>query len=150
MRSPRRGIPNGPVWASKCCPRHSYLQYSIPILRRYPLRRAWSHEKNARNSTQPETAMYATLTLPAGQDLDAPRRSPTVRVRSADELRNALRQGRGQALTLDASGLDRVLHADAARGLLEVQAATSWSELAGYLSARGIALDSFASLARLP
>jgi len=73
-----------------------------------------------------------------------------VRVRSADELRNALRQARGQALTLDASGLDRVLHADAARGLLEVQAATSWRELAGYLSARGIALDSFASLARLP
>ena len=94
--------------------------------------------------------MYATLTLPAGQDLDAPRRSPTVRVRSADELRNALRQARAQALTLDASGLDRVLHADAARGLLEVQAATSWSELAGYLSGRGIALDSFAGLARLP
>jgi len=36
--------------------------------------------------------MYATLTLPAGQEFDAPRRSPTVRVRSADELRNALRQ----------------------------------------------------------
>ena len=34
--------------------------------------------------------MYATLTLPAGLDLDTPRRSPTVRVRSADELRNAL------------------------------------------------------------
>jgi hypothetical protein len=94
--------------------------------------------------------MYATLTLPAGLDIDAPRRSPTVRVRSADELRNALRQGRGQALTLDATGLDRVLHADAARALLEVQAATSWSELAGYLSGRGTALDSFAGLARLP
>jgi FAD/FMN-containing dehydrogenase len=94
--------------------------------------------------------MYATLTLPAGQDFDAPRRSPTVRVRSADELRNALRQARGQALTLDASGLDRVLHADAARGLLEVQAATSWSELAGYLSGRGIVLDSFTRLSRLP
>ena len=94
--------------------------------------------------------MYATLTLPAGLEFDAPRRSPTVRVRSADDLRNALRQARGQALTLDASGLDRILHADAARGLLEVQAATSWSELAEYLSGRGIALDSFANLARLP
>jgi len=94
--------------------------------------------------------MYATLTLPAGQEFDAPRRSPTVRVRSADELRNALRQARGQTLTLDASGLDRILHADAARGLLEVQAATSWSELAGYFSGRGIVLDSFANLARLP
>jgi hypothetical protein len=94
--------------------------------------------------------MYATLTLPAGQDFDAPRRSPTVRVRSADELRNALRQARGQALTLDTSGLDRVLRADAARGLLEVQAATSWRELAGQLSRHGVALDSFTSLARLP
>jgi hypothetical protein len=94
--------------------------------------------------------MYATLTLPAGQDLDAPRRSPTVRVRSADELRNALRQGRGQALTLDASGLDRVLRQDAARGLLEVQAATSWRDLAGQLAKHGVALDSFASLAHLP
>lgn len=94
--------------------------------------------------------MYATLTLPAGLDVDAPRRAPTVRVRSADELRNAMRQGRGQALTLDATGLDRVLHVDAARGLLEVQAATSWTELAGYLSGRGIALDAFAGLARLP
>lgn len=94
--------------------------------------------------------MYATLTLPAGQDLDAPRRSPTVRVRSADELRNALRQARGQALTLDASGLDRVLRADAARGLLEVQAATSWRDLAGQLSRQGVAVDAFASLPQLP
>lgn len=94
--------------------------------------------------------MYATLTLPAGQDHAAPRRSPTVRVRSANELRNALRQARGQALTLDASGLDRVLHADAARGLLEVQAATSWRDLAGQLASRGIALDSFAGLSGLP
>lgn len=95
--------------------------------------------------------MYATLTLPAGQDLAEPRRSPTVRVRSADELRTALRQARGQALTLDASGLDRVLRADAARGLLEVQAATRWSELAGYLLSRQrIDVGLFASLSRLP
>jgi hypothetical protein len=94
--------------------------------------------------------MYATLTLPAGLDLDAPRRSPTVRVRSADELRNALRQARGQALTLDASGLDRVLRADAARGLLEVQAATSWRDLAAQLSGQGVALDAFTGLSQLP
>ena len=69
--------------------------------------------------------MYATLTLPAGQDLPAPRRSPTVRVRSADELRNALRQSRAQALTLDATGMDRVLRVDAAhldRGPVSTQA----------------------------
>jgi len=94
--------------------------------------------------------MYATLTLPAGPEFDAPRRSPTVRVRSADELRNALRHARGQALTLDASGLDRVLRADAARGLLEVQAATSWNELAGHLARHGVALDPFTRLTRLP
>ena len=67
--------------------------------------------------------MYATLTLPAGQDFAAPRRPPTVRVRSVDEIRNALRQARVQALTLDASGMDRILRMDTARGLLEVQAA---------------------------
>jgi hypothetical protein len=94
--------------------------------------------------------MLATLTLPAGLDLPAPRCSPTVRVRSADELRNALRQSREQALTLDASGLDRILRADAGRGLLEVQAATSWVELATYLSRQGISLDAFAGAARLP
>jgi len=94
--------------------------------------------------------MYATLTLPAGLDLDAHRRSPTVRVRSADELRNALRQGRAQALTLDASGLDRILRTDAARGLLEVQAATSWRELAAHLAGHGVALDAFTGCTRLP
>ena len=94
--------------------------------------------------------MYATLTLPAGQDFAAPHRSPTVRVRSADELRNALRLARGQALTLDATGLDRVLRADAGRGLLEVQAATSWGELAGHLSRHGIALNAFTEIQRLP
>ncbi len=94
--------------------------------------------------------MLATLTLPAGLDIPAPRRSPTVRVRSADELRTALRQSREQALTLDASGLDRVLRADAARGLLEVQAATSWRELATYLARQGVALDAFAESRRLP
>jgi FAD/FMN-containing dehydrogenase len=65
-------------------------------------------------------------------------------------LRTALRQARGQALTLDASGLDRVLRAGAARGLLEVQAAARWSELAGYLSRQRIELGAFAGLARLP
>jgi len=94
--------------------------------------------------------MYATLTLPAGEEFSASRRSPTVRVRSADELRNALRQARGQALTLDASGMDRVLRADTKRGLLEVQAAASWAELAKYLGQHKIDLEAFARLPGLP
>jgi hypothetical protein len=94
--------------------------------------------------------MLATLTHPAGLDLPAPRRSPTVRVRSADELKSALRQSRERALTLDASGLDRVLRADSGRRLLEVQAATSWTELAAYFARQGIALDAFAGCGRLP
>jgi FAD/FMN-containing dehydrogenase len=73
-----------------------------------------------------------------------------MRVRSADELRNALRQARARALSLDASGLDRVLRLDAARGLVEVQAAATWSLLAAYLAHRGIALGAFAEARCLP
>ena len=89
--------------------------------------------------------MIATLTLPAGIDLSCPQRTPTVRVRSADDLRNALRHAREHSLRLDGSGMDRVLHLDAARGLLEVQAATPWAELTKYLAARNIAIDAFAA-----
>ena len=94
--------------------------------------------------------MYPTLTLPAGQDLSTPRRAPTVRVRSADELRNALRQARGQALTLDGTGMDRVLRIDTVRGLLEVQAATSWAELSRHLTPYKITLGAFARASCLP
>lgn len=94
--------------------------------------------------------MYATLTIPPGAELPAPRSTPTVRVRSADELRTALRQARGQALTLDGSGMDRVLRVDAARGLLEVQAAATWCELSRQLAPLGMSLDAFAQTPGLP
>lgn len=87
--------------------------------------------------------MFATLSLPSGHELPTPHRARTVRVRSANELQSALRQARQNALTLDGTGLDRVLRVDARRGLLEVQAATPWSELARYLAAQKIALDAF-------
>ena len=87
--------------------------------------------------------MFATLTLPAGIDPTTPRRTPTVRVRSADDLRNALRHARANSLRLDASGMDRVLQLDDKRRLIEVQAATSWAELARYLASRRIAIDAF-------
>jgi FAD/FMN-containing dehydrogenase len=94
--------------------------------------------------------MFATLSLPAGQDLPAPHRATAVRVRSASELQGALRHARQNALTLDGSGLDRVLRIDAARGLLEVQAATSWRELTRYLAMQKITLEGFSDRAGLP
>jgi len=90
--------------------------------------------------------MIATFSLPAGYDLACVQRAPTLRVRSADDLRNALRHAREHALRLDGSGMDRVLHLDAARGLLEVQAATPWAELVRYLAAREIEIDAFAQM----
>ncbi len=90
--------------------------------------------------------MFATLTLPAGIDPTIPQRTPTVRVRSADDLRNALRHGRTNSLRLDGSGMDRVLQLDDKRRLIEVQAATSWTELTRYLASRKITLDAFAQM----
>ncbi len=92
--------------------------------------------------------MLATFALPASCDLALAPRAATLRVRSADELRHALRQSRDRPLTVDASALDRVLRLDAARELIEVQAATTWAALAGYLSARG--LEPFAACEGLP
>jgi len=94
--------------------------------------------------------MFATLTLPPGMDLAAARRAPTVRVRSADDLRNAVRLARAQALTLDGTGMDRVLRLDTARGQIEVQAATRWSALAAVLARDGIELEAFAAAPGLP
>ncbi|MGH8704121.1 MAG: FAD-binding protein [Burkholderiales bacterium] len=93
--------------------------------------------------------MSTILTLPAC-DLAALRRIQTVRVRSADELRSALRQGRERSLALDASGLDRVLRFDGPRNTLEMQAATPWTALAEYLAPRGISLQAFARTADMP
>jgi len=94
--------------------------------------------------------MYATLTLPAGHELPAPYRATTVRVRSAHELQRALRHARQAAVTLDGSGMDRVLRVDAGRGLLELQAATPWTELVRYLTSQKIALDAFNRTPGLP
>jgi FAD/FMN-containing dehydrogenase len=90
--------------------------------------------------------MYATLTLPAGTDITAPQRTPTVRVRSADDLRNALRHARQHAVRLDGSAMDCVLRYDGKRRVIEVQAATPWSALAEYLASRKIAIDAFARM----
>ena len=90
--------------------------------------------------------MFATLTLPAGNDLTFPQPTPTVRVRSANDLRNALRHARAHSLKVDGSEMDRVLHLDAKRGMLELQAATPWTELARFLASHKISIGEFARL----
>jgi FAD/FMN-containing dehydrogenase len=94
--------------------------------------------------------MFATLTLPAGNDFTVLQPTPTVRVRSANDLRNALRHARAHSLKLDGSEMDRVLHLDAKRGLLELQAATRWTELARHLASHRIAIDAFACMPGAP
>ncbi len=94
--------------------------------------------------------MLATLALPATGLFPALERIPTVRVRSADELKSALRRARERALALDASGLDRVLRLDAPRGILELQAATPWAALLEYLAPHQIPLQAFANAPQLP
>lgn len=94
--------------------------------------------------------MLATLTFAAPCETHALQRIPTLRVRSADELRGAMRQARQSPLAVDASGMDRVLRLDAERALLEVQAGASWKLLAAYLAQRGIALEAFGSAPGLP
>jgi len=90
--------------------------------------------------------MFATLSLPAGFDLSTPQRAPTVRVRSADDLRNALRHAKEHAVRLDGTDMNRVLQLDAKRKLVEVQAATPWAEIATYLASNKIAIDAFARM----
>ena len=94
--------------------------------------------------------MHVTLAAPEYTDSLALPLWRAVRVRSADELRGALRRGRGEALALDASGLDRVLRLDGSRGMLEIQAAATWAALADYVRPRGLALDCFSPAAGLP
>jgi FAD/FMN-containing dehydrogenase len=82
--------------------------------------------------------MNATLAFPRFRDLHAARSAATIAVRSADELRRALRAARERALTLDVSGLNRMLRLDGQRRQIELQAATPWSAVAGYLGEQGV------------
>ncbi|HUJ86897.1 MAG TPA: FAD-binding protein [Burkholderiales bacterium] len=93
--------------------------------------------------------MIATIALPGIPGADVPRRR-RVCVRSADDLRQAMQHARHSALTLDASGLDRVLRLDTARELLEVQAAAPWSALVDYLGATAPELSALTADPGLP
>lgn len=98
--------------------------------------------------------MLMTLAMPAEYETDdepRPVSAPVrVKVRSADELRTAVRHSRLQALTLDGTAMTHILRLDAARGLLEVQAATTWVELARYLAGRKAPIEAFAAAPGLP
>lgn len=94
--------------------------------------------------------MTAALFLPAACDLGSMPRTETVVVRSADELRNAMRQSRTRPTTLDASGLDRILRLDGIRGALEVQAATRWEVLAAWPALASHGLGGFATVEGFP
>lgn len=81
--------------------------------------------------------MLPTLTLRAiGAPLETAR-TRRVRVQSAVELRQALREARDRPLALDASGLSCLLRADDSRRFLEVQGGMSWSALARGLGEDG-------------
>lgn len=94
--------------------------------------------------------MTAMLCLPASCDLASMPQAETIVVHSADELRRAMRLSRMRPTTLDASGLDRILRFDGARGLLEVQAATRWDALAGWPALASHGLGAFARDAGSP
>lgn len=94
--------------------------------------------------------MTAALCLPAACDLASMPRAETVVVRSADELRHAMRRSRLRPTMLDASGLDRILRLDRAHGALEVQAGTRWDALAAWPALAGHGLDAFASAPGFP
>lgn len=94
--------------------------------------------------------MLATLASPAIVEPGATRREETLFVRSADDLRRALRVARERRLVLDTSALNRMLRLDGERDRLELQAATPWRAIAGYLGERAAGLDAGLQTAGLP
>ena len=94
--------------------------------------------------------MLATLTSPAIGEPGAPRREETFFVHSADDLRRALRAARERRLVLDTSALNRMLRLDGERNRLELQAATPWRAIAGYLGERAAELEAGLQAAGLP
>jgi FAD/FMN-containing dehydrogenase len=79
----------------------------------------------------------------------APRRAHFL-VRSAEDLRRAVRAAQGSPLLFDASALDRVLSCDTAGGLVEVQSEATWTSLAQRFADRAPELSAFAEDAWLP
>ena len=93
--------------------------------------------------------MIATIALPDIPGPETPRRL-RVCVRSAHDLRQAMQHARDKGLTLDGSALDRILHLDAERQLLEVQAAVPWAALVDFLAAAAPELSALTADPGLP
>ena len=93
--------------------------------------------------------MIATIALPGIPGPETPHRL-RVCVRSAHDLRQAMQHARDKALTLDGSGLDRSLHLDAERQLLEVQAAAPWAVVVDFLAAAAPELSALTADPGLP
>jgi FAD/FMN-containing dehydrogenase len=93
--------------------------------------------------------MIATMALPGIPGSEAPQLH-RVCVRSAHDLKQAMRHARNGAVTLDASGLDRVLRLDVASQLVEVQAAARWASLVDYLASTHPELSVLAADLGLP
>src|SRR5215470_6896140 len=112
----------------------SYRESRVPIP---PCAAVAPRHRAPKNGRDPQrirrTAMLMTLTMPAGLETEEDPRPATapvrIKVRSADELRTAVRHSRLQALTLDGSAMTHILRMDAKRGVLEVQAAATWAEV---------------------
>lgn len=100
-------------------------------------------------AANPETALYATLSLSAPCDLASMPQSETLVVGSADELPSAMRQSCARPIALDAPGLDCIFRLDSARSLLEAPAATAWATLAAWPGLGTPGLDAFAHTAGL-
>jgi len=94
--------------------------------------------------------MLATLSLPSLPELTPSAPLRTFRVRSADELRSAMRQPEPGAICVDRTALDRVLRFDVARKLVEVQFGTCWQTLCSYLAQRASDLKPFADCSDIP
>jgi len=74
-----------------------------------------------------------------------PHRRPGVR--SAEELRSALRAWHSHSTGPDLAQLDRVLRLDARAGRIEVQAGVGWAALAAYLGSQSIIIATMAETA---
>lgn len=94
--------------------------------------------------------MLASFSLPSPWDAAAEPRAARISVRSADELRRALRQARGSALTVDGSALDRVLSVDREHSRAEIQAGASWAALAAHPALAHLGLSAFCTGAAIP
>lgn len=81
---------------------------------------------------------------------EPPLAAAPLRVRSADDLRRALREGRGRPVALDTSDLNCILHADEDCQRIEVQGAATWRDLAARLGAQGEPLLRWTKAAQLP